>query len=122
MPKPLHGDLTPWAKQGVFLLNSILTVTAFRSMSHAGKGWEQLTKETIKLINERKRNIVYLLWGAKAQAIASMVDEKHNLIIKDKHPSPMAGTSFRNTKCFSKCNKYLVDNFKTPIDWQLDHD
>jgi uracil-DNA glycosylase len=122
VPKPLHGDLTPWAKQGVFLLNSILTVEAFRSMSHAGKGWEELTKETIKLINKRKKGIVYMLWGKKAQAIASMVDAKNNCIIKEKHPSPMAGVAFRNTKCFSECNKYLNENFKTPIDWQLDND
>ena len=115
----MHGDLTAWAKQGVFLLNTILTVRAYKSMSHANKGWEDFTKETIKIINKKCNRIVYLLWGSKAHATAALVDANNNCIIKEKHPSPMAGTSFRTSLCFSECNKYLILNFKKPIDWDL---
>lgn len=103
----IHGDLTFWARQGVFLLNAVLTVRAGKSNSHQKKGWEQFTNETIRQINKRTENVVYLLWGKKAHETSKLVNQSKNLVIEEVHPSPLAGQGFTSTKCFSKCNQYL---------------
>jgi len=115
----IHGDLTFWAKQGVFLLNAILTVRAGKSNSHQKHGWEEFTKETIKQINKRCTNVVYLLWGKKAHDVGNLVNSANNLVIREVHPSPLAGTGFVTSKCFSDCNKYLEKNGKKAINWDL---
>ena len=84
-----------------------MTVRAGKSNSHQKKGWEDLTKETIKQINKNCENVVYLLWGKKAHDTAALVNQSKNLVIKEVHPSPLAGGGFVTSKCFSECNKYL---------------
>ena len=115
----IHGDLTSWAKQGVFLLNVVLTVRAGKSNSHAKKGWETFTTQTIKAINKYCENVVYLLWGKFAHKTAEMVNKEKNLVICEVHPSPLAGVGFKTTKCFSECNDYLISKGKKPIEWDV---
>ncbi len=112
-----NGDLTAWAKQGVLLLNSTLTVQAHAAASHSGRGWEQFTDAVIRAITTRE-NIVYMLWGSFAQKKASIVDAKKNLILKSVHPSPLSAyRGFFGCKHFSRANQYLVNCGKTPIEW-----
>ena len=92
---------------------------AHQSNSHKNKGWEAFTRETLHIINKYCKNVVYLLWGRNAQATAELVNAEDNLIIKEVHPSPMAGTRFLDTKCFSECNEYLAENGKEMIDWNV---
>ena len=87
----IHGDLTFWAKQGVFLLNAVLTVRAGKSNSHQKKGWEELTKEAIRQINRNCSNVVYMLWGKKAHDVAVLVNADKNMVLQEVHPSPLAG-------------------------------
>lgn len=116
-PSSTHGDLTYWAKQGVLLLNSTLTVQAHLAASHAGKGWEQFTDAVISVLSKRK-NIVYILWGSYAQKKAALVDTSQNLVLKSVHPSPLSAyRGFFGCKHFSSANEYLVQHGKTPIDW-----
>jgi uracil-DNA glycosylase len=96
-----HGDLTAWGKQGVFMLNAVLTVEAGKSNSHAKKGWESFTKQTIRAINKKCSNVVYLLWGKKAHETAVLVNKENNHVILEVHPSPLAGHGFKTSKCFS---------------------
>ena len=103
-PLPLHGDLTKWASQGVFLLNAILTVRKGASNSHAKKGWEEFTQYVIKTINRDTENVVFMLWGKKAHEKAVNIDRKKHLVLENVHPSPLAGTKFRTVKDFSKAN------------------
>jgi len=115
-----HGNLEAWAKQGVLLLNSVLTVEAHKAGSHQKKGWETFTDAVIRLVNEQSRPIVFILWGAYAQAKASFVDESRHLVIRSVHPSPLsAHKGFLGTKPFSKANAFLDKNGVTPIDWTL---
>ena len=112
-----HGDLTDWAKQGVLLLNSTLTVAAHRAASHVGRGWEQFTDAVIRTVSARD-NIVYMLWGSYAQRKAEFVNPENNLILKSVHPSPLsASRGFFGNHHFSRANEYLVAHGKTPIDW-----
>ncbi|KPB01208.1 uracil-DNA glycosylase [Ahrensia marina] len=116
-----HGNLNAWAKQGVLLLNSVLTVEAHKAGSHQNKGWERFTDAVIKLVNEQSRPIVFILWGAYAQRKASFVDESRHLVIRSVHPSPLSvHKGFFGTKPFSKANSFLQENGITPIDWCLD--
>ena len=119
MPSPIHGDLTNWAKQGVFLLNAVLTVIAGKSNAHKDQGWEEFTDAAIKGISAKNKNIVFMLWGGFAQKKAALIDSSKHLILNNVHPSPMAGTSFKVIKDFSKANEYLEKNGKTPINWSL---
>ena len=113
-----NGDLSSWAKQGVLLLNSTLTVQAHIAASHSGKGWEIFTDAVIRAVNENQKNIVYMLWGSFAQKKAEFVDEKNNLILKSAHPSPLSAyRGFFGNHHFSMANEYLMQNGKTPIDW-----
>lgn len=119
---PVYGNLTKWAKQGVLLINSILTVEESKAGSHKNKGWEQFTDALIEHIAQKKENIVFILWGNFAIKKASIVDGEKNLILSSVHPSPLsASRGFFGTKHFSKTNDYLRSKLITPIDWQLDY-
>jgi uracil-DNA glycosylase len=118
---PEHGDLTNWAKQGVFLLNASLTVRAGEPMSHAKIGWATFTDATIKKLSEEKKNLVFILWGKFAQEKKVLIDEKKHLILTAAHPSPLsAHNGFFGCKHFSKTNEYLMKNGIEPIDWKID--
>ena len=101
------------------MLNTVLTVRAGKSNSHKKKGWEEFTRATIKQISKNTSNVVYLLWGKQAHDTAVLVNKDKNLVIQEQHPSPLAGQGFVTSTCFSKCNKYLKDNGRDPIDWRL---
>lgn len=113
-----NGDLTEWAKQGVLLLNSTLTVIAHRAASHAGHGWETFTNAVIKAVAENQKNVVYMLWGSYAQEKAKVVDATQNLILKSAHPSPLSAyRGFFGNHHFSQANEYLIKHGKQPINW-----
>jgi len=117
---PNHGDLTEWAKQGVLLLNASLTVREGQPGSHQKMGWEQFTDNVIKTISDQKEGIVFILWGAFAQAKAELIDQKKHFIIKSPHPSPFsADRGFFGSKPFSKTNDILLKEGKKAIDWQV---
>ena len=111
------GDLSRWAKQGVLLLNSVLTVCANSPASHSGHGWEQFTDAVIEALNSKKRNIVYLLWGKYAQTKGTVINRTNNFVLTSGHPSPFSAQLFHGHNHFSLCNEYLVKNGKLPIDW-----
>lgn len=112
------GDLSRWAKQGVFMLNAVLTVAAGSPASHAGLGWEKFTDAAIKVLNEKRKNIVYILWGKYAQNKGEVIDREKNLVLTSAHPSPYSATMFFGHHHFSKCNQYLKDHGQEPIDWR----
>lgn len=115
---PTSGNLDRWAEQGVLLLNSVLTVRAHLAASHAGKGWEQFTDAVVKLISERRQNVVYMLWGSYAQRKGGVVDANRNLILKSVHPSPLSAyRGFFGCKHFSQANAYLESVGKQAIIW-----
>lgn len=117
---PKNGNLTAWAKQGVFLLNTVLTVRASDANSHRNQGWEMFTDAVIKLLNAQKEHLVFILWGAPAGTKASLIDSKKHLILKAPHPSPLSSyRGFFGSKPFSKSNDYLMSNGKKPIEWCL---
>ncbi|MEM6321468.1 MAG: uracil-DNA glycosylase [Bacteroidota bacterium] len=119
IPIANHGDLTAWAKQGVFLLNAALTVEAGKSGSHLKKGWGQFTDAVIRLISNERNNIVFMLWGNFAKAKSALIDPQKHLILQAAHPSPLAGGAFFGNKHFSQANAYLEQHGRTPIDWSL---
>ena len=115
-----HGNLVTWAKQGVLLLNTVLTVREGQAYSHRGKGWEQLTDAIIEKLNERDKPIVFILLGKPAQEKMKMIDKSRHIIITAPHPSPLsAHRGFFGSKPFSKTNDALLALGETPIDWQL---
>ena len=115
---PSTGYLMPWAKQGVLLLNTILTVKAGESKSHAGRGWEQFTDHIIVALSQREKAMVFMLWGKPAQAKAAMI-APHHLVLQAAHPSPLARGAFFGCKHFSKANEFLLGNNETPMNWQI---
>jgi len=121
--KPSSGDLTPWAEQGVLLLNNVLTVRKGEAHSHKGKGWEEFTSSAIATLNRKKQGLVFLLWGKPAQEKGSIVDRHEHHVITSSHPSPLGASKtskpFLGSKCFSRCNNYLKQQGLTPIDWSL---
>lgn len=118
---PQTGDLTKWAKQGVLLLNSVLTVRAGNANSHKGKGWEILTAKIIEELNKREKPLVFMLWGNNAKQVGKDVDTKKHLVLTAPHPSPLSAYSgFFGCKHFSKANQFLIKNGFTPIDWQIE--
>ena len=118
IPFPENGSLVRWAEQGVLLLNAVLTVEEGKPESHARKGWEQFTDAVISAVNKNNSQVVYLLWGSKAQEKAAQVDSTNNLILKTVHPSPLSAyRGFFGCKHFSVTNNYLVSNGKKPINW-----
>ena len=111
--------LIDWAKQGVLLLNAVLTVRAGQAGSHRGKGWEILTDSIIKKLNERNEPIVFMLWGAYARSKKGYVTNPNHLVLECAHPSPLSAyTGFFGCKHFSKCNEFLTQNGLKPIDWR----
>lgn len=117
---PRHGHLESWAKQGVLLLNAVLTVEAGRAASHQGKGWEQFTDAVIREVNALPRPVVFILWGSYAQRKASFVDTTKHCVIKSAHPSPLsAHNGFFGSRPFSKANAFLEAHGEQPIDWRL---
>lgn len=117
-PVPSSGNLDRWAEQGVLLLNSVLTVRAHQAASHAGRGWEQFTDAVVRIIAERKQELVYMLWGSYAQRKGQMADPSRNLVLKSVHPSPLSVyRGFFGCRHFSQANAYLDSVGKTPIVW-----
>ena len=115
---PSNGDLSRWAKQGVFLLNATLTVRAHEAGSHQRMGWEIFTDEVIKVINQEREGVVFMLWGAYAQKKAELIDGKRHLILKAPHPSPLsAHRGFLGCGHFSKANDYLSQTNQDVIQW-----
>jgi uracil-DNA glycosylase len=132
-PVPSTGNLEPWAKQGVLLLNTVLTVVKKTRNAHAGKGWEKFTTATIEAINQLDHPVVFLAWGASAHEICEQVDESKHCVIRTSHPSNMGGacrrsgvtklgkpySAFVKSSCFSTSNNLLTVNKLNPIDWSL---
>jgi uracil-DNA glycosylase len=115
---PTHGNLEHWAKQGVLLLNSVLTVEAGLAASHQGKGWERFTDAVIREVNAQMRPIVFILWGNYAQKKAGFVDVSRHLVLRSAHPSPLsAHNGFFGSKPFSKTNEFLKAQCQTEINW-----
>jgi len=118
--QPEHGNLERWCSEGVLLLNSILTVEKSKPASHANMGWEQFTDKILSILNDLKRNVVFILWGKKAQEKGHFLDKNRHLILKSAHPSPYsANNGFLGSKPFSKTNHYLNSNNIKEIDWDL---
>lgn len=114
------GDLSKWAQQGVFLLNTVLSVRAGEANSHAGQGWEQFTDQVIRIINSETTNTVFMLWGNPAKRKKEMIDANKHLILEAVHPSPLsAHRGFIGCGHFSKANQYLASKGLSPIDWKL---
>lgn len=114
------GELTEWAKQGVLLLNTVLTVRASQPNSHKGMGWEILTDKIISLLNERNEPIVFLLWGANARSKKKLITNPHHLVLETVHPSPLSAyNGFFGCKHFSKTNEFLKNNYQKQINWLI---
>ena len=119
VPIPSTGDLTPWAEQGVMLLNASLTVRDGEPNSHAKIGWHEFTNRVIQKVSDLKKNVVFLLWGKFAQEKQELVDETKHLVLKAAHPSPYSADRFFGCRHFSKANEYLIQNKIDPVDWSL---
>lgn len=120
LPLPTHGSLVQWARQGVLLLNTVLTVEEGKANSHHKKGWEKFTDKVIEVLNEKKENLVFILWGSPAQKKASKVDPKKHKILTSVHPSPLSYyRGFLGSKPFSQTNKYLEETNQKPINWEI---
>ena len=120
IPIPKSGDLTSWAKQGVLLLNTVLTVRAGQANSHHGYGWERFTDEVILSLNNSKEPIVYLLFGKQAQSKSKLIDNNKHYIVSTVHPSPLSAyRGFFDSKAFSKVNEILADTGQTPINFEI---
>lgn len=119
---PNNGYLVKWAKQGVLMLNTVLTVRAHMANSHRGKGWEEFTDAAIRALNKQDRPIVYILWGRPAQTKEKMLNNPRHLILKAPHPSPLSAyNGFFGSKPFSQTNRFLEENGIPPIDWQIEN-
>ncbi len=119
---PNNGYLVKWARQGVLMLNTVLTVRAHQAFSHQGKGWEQFTDAIIREVNAQDRPIVYMLWGKPAQSKISMLNNPKHLILKAPHPSPLSAyRGFFGCKHFSQANEFFAANGIDPIDWQIEN-
>lgn len=119
---PNNGYLVKWAKQGVLMLNTVLTVRAHQANSHRGIGWEEFTNAAIRVLNEQNRPIVFILWGSPAQRKKEMLNNPKHLILEAPHPSPLSAyRGFFGSKPFSQTNAFLEKNGLTPIDWQIEN-
>ena len=117
---PTHGCLIEWARQGVLLLNSVLTVEESLAASHKGKGWERFTDSIVNHLNDEAESIVFILWGNYAQKKGAMIDRERHLVLQSAHPSPLsASRGFYGNHHFSKSNEYLQAQNKVAIDWQI---
>ncbi|MFZ5842978.1 MAG: uracil-DNA glycosylase [Pseudomonadota bacterium] len=120
IPLSRHGDLSHWAKQGVLLLNTVLSVAAGQPQSHQGKGWEPFTDRIIREVNARCPHVVFLLWGKPAQSKLGMIDQSRHTVLTAPHPSPLsAHRGFFGCRHFSRCNAALAAHGQSPIDWAL---
>ena len=118
---PDHGYLVKWAKQGVLMLNTVLTVRAHQANSHRGIGWEEFTDAAIRVLNTQDRPIVFIIWGRPAQMKKAMLNNPKHLILEAPHPSPLSSyRGFFGSRPFSKTNQFLEANGVEPIDWQID--
>ena len=116
---PNNGNLEAWARQGMLLLNTVLTVRAHESNAHRQRGWETLTDRIIQLVDDRPTRVVFLLWGKAAETKARFVTGRQHGVVKCAHPSPLAAKKFFGCRCFSEVNRLLVEGHQTPIDWQI---
>jgi len=114
---PAHGDLTPWASQGVLLLNAVLTVRAGTPASHAGRGWEHLTDAAIRALDAKDSRVVFVLWGGYARKKAELVTRAHHVVLEAGHPSPMNPRGFLGSRPFSAIDKALADAGLPPVRW-----
>ena len=123
IPPPAHGNLYKWAKQGVLLLNTVMTVRRGEANSHKQQGWEEFTDSVIRAIDEQNDGVVFLLWGNPAQQKAKGIDESKNVVIRTSHPSPLGATKtkspFLRSRCFSRANQALEEMGKDPVDWTV---
>jgi uracil-DNA glycosylase len=120
LPRPDHGCLLPWARQGVLLLNAVLTVEAGKAGSHQGRGWEGFTDHVVDTLNREREGLVFLLWGSYAQAKGKVIDPRRHKVLKAPHPSPLsAHRGFNGCGHFSAANAYLARQGFAPIDWSL---
>ena len=121
IPYPKANSLKPWAKQGVLLLNAVLTVEEHKPTSHKDKGWETFTDDVIKIINDKSEPVVFILWGAYARDKKKLITNSHHLVIESAHPSPFsARNGFFGSKPFSKANEFLKKNGIKEIDWRVE--
>ena len=119
---PDNGYLVKWAKQGVLLLNTVLTVRAHEANSHRGIGWEEFTDAAIRILNEQDRPIVFMLWGRPAQMKKTMLNNPRHLVLEAPHPSPLSAyRGFFGCRHFSRANAFLEDHGRSPIDWQIEN-
>ena len=117
-PIPTNGDLTRWANQGVLLLNATLTVRAHQAGSHQRHGWEEFTDSAIRILAEKRENLVFILWGAYAQKKGAFINRDKHLVLTSAHPSPLSAyNGFFGNKHFSRANEYLISHGITPINW-----
>lgn len=117
---PGHGYLADWAKQGVLLLNTVLTVRRGQANSHKGKGWETFTDRIVEILNERQKPMVFILWGANAKSKTELITNKEHMVITGAHPSPLsAWKGFFGGRYFSKANRYLEITGQEPVDWGI---
>ncbi|HEX5711356.1 MAG TPA: uracil-DNA glycosylase [Sulfuricurvum sp.] len=119
-PFPKSGDLTPWAKQGVLLLNTLLSVRAHEPFSHKDRGWERFTDQVIRTLSDQREHLVFILWGAPAGKKGHLIDDTKHLILKSSHPSPLSSyRGFFGSKPFSQTNRYLSEHGIETIEWAL---
>ncbi len=117
---PGHGNLESWAKEGVLLLNTVLTVEESKPASHQGRGWELLTDKVIQSLSNEREGLIFILWGSHAQKKEEMIDKEKHLILKAPHPSPLSSyRGFFGSKPFSKANQFLIRLGQKPIQWRL---
>ncbi len=116
---PRHGNLEPWAKQGVFMLNAMLTVEQGNAGSHRKIGWQKFTDAVIRKLSDEREGVIFMLWGNFAKAKRVLIDKNKHHILEAVHPSPLAGNAFLGNKHFSTANRILQEQGKTPIDWRL---
>ncbi len=116
---PAHGDLTAWARQGVFLLNAILTVEKNQAASHSKIGWHLFTDAVIQILSDQKENLIFLLWGNYARSKKVLIDASKHIILEAAHPSPLARDAFQGCSHFSKVNDILRERGESPINWAL---
>ncbi len=116
---PNNGYLEPWARQGVLMLNTVLTVRARKANSHEGRGWERFTDRIIELVAARQTRVVFVLWGREAQKKQTLITPAHHAVVACAHPSPLSVRKFFGCRCFSYINRNLVEAGLAPIDWQI---
>lgn len=116
---PNNGYLEPWARQGVLMLNTVLTVRARQANSHHGRGWERFTDRIIELVAAKQTRVVFVLWGREAQKKRMLITQLHHAVIACAHPSPLSVRKFFGCRCFSHINRDLADAELAPIDWQI---